>query len=61
MSLMPLIGGKYIWRVPGLNVDGYYSESNEDFEYLGCFGHGCSSMPDRHSPSARQGNIAGPV
>jgi hypothetical protein len=35
-------------RVPGLKVDGYCSETNEVFEYLGCFWHRCPCMPYRH-------------
>ena len=38
-------------RVPNVKVDGYCQETNEVFEYLGCFWHGCPScMPNRHTP-----------
>jgi hypothetical protein len=37
-------------RVQDLNVEGYCSETNEVFEYLGCFWHGCPCMPNRHKP-----------
>jgi hypothetical protein len=33
---------------PNLKVDGYCNETNEVFEYLGCFWHGCPCMPNRH-------------
>ena len=37
--------------VPNVKVDGYCRETNEVFEYLGCFWHGCPScMPNRHTP-----------
>ena len=36
-------------RVPHVNLDGYCRETNEVFEYLGCFLHGCPScMTNRH-------------
>jgi hypothetical protein len=35
-------------RVPNLKVDGYCAETGEVFEYLGCFWHWCSCMPNRH-------------
>jgi hypothetical protein len=38
----------HLSRVTGLKVDGYCSETNEVFEYLGCFWHGCPCMPNRH-------------
>jgi len=34
--------------VPNVKVDGYCEETNEVFEYLGCFWHGCLCMPNRH-------------
>jgi hypothetical protein len=34
--------------LPNLKVDGYCAETNEVFEFLGCFWHGCPSMPNRH-------------
>jgi G:T-mismatch repair DNA endonuclease (very short patch repair protein) len=37
-------------RVPNLNVGGYCSETNEVFEYLGCFWYWCPCMPNRHRP-----------
>ena len=36
--------------VPNVKVDGYCKETNEVFEYLGCFWHGCTCMPNRHKP-----------
>ena len=36
--------------VPNVKVDGYYVETREVFEYLGCFWHGCQCMPNRHKP-----------
>jgi G:T-mismatch repair DNA endonuclease (very short patch repair protein) len=35
--------------VPNVKVDGYCEDTNEVFEYLGCFWHGCLFMPNRHS------------
>ena len=38
-------------RVPHVKVDEYCWETNEIFEYLGCFWHCCPScMPNRHKP-----------
>jgi len=36
--------------VPNVKVDGYCAETREDFQYLGCFWHGCRCMPNRHKP-----------
>ena len=36
--------------LPNVKVDGYCRETNEVFEYLGCFWHGCLRMPNRHKP-----------
>ena len=37
--------------VSNVKVDGYCRETNELFEYLGCFWHGCPSCtPNRHTP-----------
>jgi len=37
--------------VPHVKVDGYCRKTNEVFEYLGCFLHGCPSyMPNRQTP-----------
>jgi hypothetical protein len=33
-----------------LKVDGFSAKTNEVFEYLGCFSHGCPCMPNRHKP-----------
>ena len=46
-------GGREV-RMPGVrNVRcfGYCEETNEVFEYLGCFRHGCFCMPIGHKPS----------
>jgi G:T-mismatch repair DNA endonuclease (very short patch repair protein) len=40
----------HLARVPNVKVDGYYKDTNEVFEYLGCFWHGCHSMLNRHTP-----------
>jgi hypothetical protein len=40
----------HLARVPNMKVDGYCSETNEIFELLGCFSHGCPCMPNRHKP-----------
>jgi len=37
-------------RVPNVKVGGYCEETNEVFEYIGCFWHGCLCMPNRHKP-----------
>ena len=37
-------------RVPNVKVDGYCEDTKEVFEYLGCFWHGCTCMPNRHKP-----------
>ena len=36
--------------VRSVEVDGYCRETNEVFEYLGCFWHRCLCMPNRHKP-----------
>jgi len=36
--------------VPNVKVDDYCRETNEIFEYVGCFWHGCLCMPNRHKP-----------
>jgi len=36
--------------VPNVKVDGYCKGTYEVFEYLGCFWHGCTCMPNRHKP-----------
>jgi hypothetical protein len=36
--------------VPNVKVDGYCKDTNEVFEYLGYFWHGCLCMPNRHTP-----------
>lgn len=36
--------------IPNLKVDGDCAETNEVFEYLGCFWNGCNSMPNRQNP-----------
>jgi hypothetical protein len=36
-------------RVPNVKVDGYCQETNEFFEYLGCFWHGCHCIPNRQT------------
>jgi G:T-mismatch repair DNA endonuclease (very short patch repair protein) len=36
--------------VPNVKVNGNCEDTNEVFEYLGCFWHGCLCMPNRHSP-----------
>jgi len=33
-----------------VKVDGYREETNEVFEYICCFWHGCFCMPNRHKP-----------
>jgi len=35
---------------PNVKVEGYCEETNEVFEYLWCFWHGCLCMPNRHIP-----------
>jgi hypothetical protein len=41
----------YLDQVPHVKVDGYYRETNEVFEYVGCFWHGCPScMRNRDKP-----------
>ena len=37
-------------EVINVKVDGYSPKTNEVFEYLGCFWHGCPCMPNRHNP-----------
>jgi len=39
--------------VPNAKVNGYCEETNEVFEYLGCFWHGCLCMSKRHKPIAK--------
>ena len=39
--------------VPNVKVDGYCEETNEVFQYLGCFWHGCLCVPNRHNPLVR--------
>ena len=36
--------------VPNVKVDGYSPKTQEVFEYLGCYWHGCPCMPNRHKP-----------
>jgi hypothetical protein len=36
--------------VPNVKADGYCAETREVFEYLGCFWHGCPSMPNQRKP-----------
>jgi len=36
--------------VPNMKVDGYCEETNEVFEYLGWFCHGCLCMPNQNKP-----------
>jgi len=36
--------------VPNVKAEGYSQNTNEVFEYLGCFWHGCLCMPNRHKP-----------
>jgi len=38
--------------LPNVEVDGYCQDTNEDFEYLGCFWHGCLCVRNRHKPTA---------
>jgi hypothetical protein len=40
----------HLHGVPNVKGDGYCEETNEVFEYLGCFWHGCPCMPNRHKP-----------
>ena len=35
---------------PNVKVDRYVAETNDVFEYLGCFWHGCLCIPNRHKP-----------
>ena len=37
-------------RVPNVKVDGYSPNTQEVFEYLVCYWHGCPCMPNRHKP-----------
>jgi len=37
--------------VSNLKIDGYCRETNEVFDYLGCFWHGCLCMPNRYKPT----------
>jgi hypothetical protein len=36
--------------LPTLKFDGYCKETNDVFEYLGCFWYGCFCMPNRDKP-----------
>lgn len=36
--------------VANVKVDRYCRDTNEVFESLGCFWHGCLCMPNRHKP-----------
>jgi len=36
-------------ELPNVTVQGYYQETNDVFEYLGCLGMGVC-MPNRHKP-----------
>jgi hypothetical protein len=40
--------GVHLNGLLNLNVDGICNETNEVFEYLGCFWNGCLCMPNRH-------------
>jgi G:T-mismatch repair DNA endonuclease (very short patch repair protein) len=40
----------HLGGVPNVKVDGYCQYTNEVFEYLGFFWHGCLCMANRHSP-----------
>ena len=40
----------HLARLPNLKIDGFSAKTNEVFEYLGCFWHGCPCMPNRHKP-----------
>ena len=53
---MPVMEGNWFGWVPNVNVDWYCQDTNEVFEYLGCFWHGCLCMPNRHK---RTGNTEG--
>jgi G:T-mismatch repair DNA endonuclease (very short patch repair protein) len=44
-------------RVLNLKVDGYFAETGEVFEYLGCFWHGFPCMPNRHESSGNTGEV----
>jgi G:T-mismatch repair DNA endonuclease (very short patch repair protein) len=37
-------------RVPNLKVHGYSPKTQDVFEYLGCYWHGCPCMQNRHKP-----------
>ena len=37
-------------RVPNVKFVGHYPKTQEVFEYLGCYWHGCSCTPNRHKP-----------
>ena len=43
-------GEIHLPRVLNVKVEGYCEETNEVFEYLGCFWHGCTCVPNRHKP-----------
>ena len=34
-------------KVPNVKFDGYSPKTQEVFEYLGCYWHGCLCMPNR--------------
>ena len=38
----------HLTGVPNVKVNWYCQETNEVFEYLGCFWHGCLCLPNRH-------------
>jgi G:T-mismatch repair DNA endonuclease (very short patch repair protein) len=42
--------------LPNLKVDGYSPSTNEVFEYLGCFWHGCRCLPYRHKSLGDNGD-----
>jgi len=37
-------------RVPNVKVDCYSTNTQEVFEYFGCYWHGCPCMPNWHKP-----------
>jgi hypothetical protein len=43
--------------VPNVKVVGYCAETNEVFEYIGCFWHGCFARPIDTNPLARLRNL----
>ena len=40
----------HLLRLRNVKVDGYFEETNDVFEYVGCFWHVCTCMPNRHKP-----------